>query len=255
MILVLSGTKDGREIIKKLHIKKYPIIVTTATDYGKSLIDIKEGLKVYNKRLDYEEMIKFIKNKSIKLVIDATHPYAEEVSKNIVKACRDSGGIPYFRFQRKESDFKRYLDIIEWADNYKSAAKRIASREGNILLTIGSKKLELFTKYIDVKRLFPRVLPLSSILKKCEDLGFRPSNIIAMQGPFSKKMNIQIIKKYNIDIVVTKDSGDIGGAVEKLEAVKECGIEVVVIKRPDIYEGKVYDNINYLLDKVSETYE
>ncbi|QIB26434.1 cobalt-precorrin-6A reductase [Caloranaerobacter azorensis] len=254
MILILSGTKDGREIAYILYKKNYPLIVTTATDYGKYLIKKYGDLEVYSKKLNYEEMLELIDERNIKLVIDATHPYAEKVSKNINRACKYKG-IPCFRFQRKEiRNLSEFQNKIQRAEDYEEAAKSLANREGNILLTIGSKTLDIFVKYINVQRLFARVLPTSDVLKRCEDLGFKPSNIIAMQGPFSKEMNIEIIKKYNIDIMVTKDSGKIGGTVEKLKAAEECGISVVVIERPNIYGELVYDDINQLIKKVCEVY-
>ncbi|WIF94953.1 cobalt-precorrin-6A reductase [Caminicella sporogenes] len=253
MILLLSGTKDGREIAYALHKKDYPLIVTTTTEYGKYLIEEKENINVHSEKLDYEKMIKLIEQKGVKLVIDATHPYAEKVSENIIKACKYKK-IPCFRFQREETRSLKFQNIIYRAKDYEEAAKSLANKKGNILLTVGSKTLDIFVRYTDVKRLFARVLPVSSILEKCEKLGFKPSNIIAMQGPFSKEMNIEMIKKYHIDIMVTKDSGKVGGTIEKFEAAYECGIDVVLIERPDIYGELVYDDISELIKRVCKIY-
>ncbi|WP_432665692.1 precorrin-6A reductase [Wukongibacter baidiensis] len=253
MILVLSGTKDGREIVYGLLDKGYDLIVTTATGYGKSLYEEKNGLRVVSERLDYDGMIKLINDNSVKLAIDATHPYADKVSDNIHKACNDLK-IEYIRYQRQESILDNYADIIEWAVDYNEAAEKLIEASGNVLLTTGSKTLEVFSSKLSVERLYARLLPTSSILKKCEDIGLEPSNIIAMQGPFSKEMNIEIIKKYNIDILVTKDSGKVGGTIEKFEAAKEMGIPVIVISRPELNESTVLNNIDELTLKVSELY-
>lgn len=253
MILVLSGTKDGREIVYKLKDKGYDLIVTTATAYGKSLYEEGHGLKVISKRFDYEGMKILLEHNPIKLAIDATHPYADKVSENIFKACKDLD-IGYIRYQRKESGLEEYQDIIQWVNDYEEAARRLSETEGNILLTTGSKTLEIFTGQNSSSRLYPRILPTSNILKKCEELGFKPSNIIAMQGPFSKAMNIEIIIKYDIDILVTKDSGKVGGTVEKLEAAKEMNIPVIIISRPHNKEKSVFDSVDELVDKVSEIY-
>lgn len=253
MILVLSGTKDGREIVYKLLDKGYNLIVTTATGYGKSLYEEKFGLKVVSERLDYDRMIKLINNNSIKLAIDATHPYADKVSDNIYKACNDLS-LKYIRYQRKESSLDNYVDIIEWVIDYNEAAEKLTEAKGNVLLTTGSKTLEIFSNKISSERLYARILPTSNILKKCEDIGLKPANIIGMQGPFSKDMNIEIIKKYNIDILVTKDSGKVGGTLEKFEAAKEMGIPVIVISRPELRQGTIFNNIDELILKVSELY-
>ncbi len=254
MILVLSGTKDGREIVYRLRNKGFNLIVTTATDYGKSLYQEESGLRIISRRLGYAEMISLIEENSIRLVIDATHPYADRVSHNISRACEDLS-IQYIRYQRKESGLDKYLDIIEWAEDYHEAAKILTKKEGNVLLTTGSKTLDIFVDRISTHRLYPRILPTSDVIEKCEALGFKPSNIIAMQGPFSKGINIEIIKKYAIDILVTKDSGKVGGTEQKLEAAKERGISVVLISRPQVKEKTTFDNIDELVDKVGEAHE
>ncbi|MDK2919070.1 MAG: precorrin-6A/cobalt-precorrin-6A reductase [Candidatus Petromonas sp.] len=253
MILVLSGTKDGRDLVYKLYERNYPLVVTTATDYGKSLFDESMELKVFSRRLSCDEMIEFMKDNKIKLAIDGTHPYAEEASKNISKACKTMK-IPCIRYQRKKSSFKKYGDIIKWAEDYYKAAEILSKQDGKVLLTTGSKTLEVFTQKIPTQRLVVRVLPLGSIIEKCEKLGFKPSNIIAMQGPFSKGMNMEIIKKYGIDILVTKDSGKIGGTEEKLEAAMNCGISVLMIARPTQYTENVCSTIEEVINKVSEIY-
>lgn len=254
MILVLSGTKDGREIVYKLRDKDFDLIVTTATEYGKSLYNNNSEnscLKIISNRLDYNGMVSLINENSISLVIDATHPYADKVSQNISKAC-SAIGIKYIRYQRKESSLDKFNDIIQWVDSYEDAAEKLNEAEGNILLTTGSKTLDIFTSKISPKRLYPRVLPTSSILKKCEDLGFKASNIIAIQGPFTMEMNVELLKKYDIDMLVTKDSGKIGGTIEKLKSAKKLNIPVIIISRPKVIEGLVFDNIDRLLDKVCE---
>lgn len=253
MILVLSGTKDGREIAYGLRDKGFNLLVSTATDYGKSLYDEGRGLKVISNRLDYDAMIKLIKENSIKLTIDATHPYADKVSENIARACSYTS-TPYIRYQREKSSFKEYGHMIDWAMDYEDAAKLLAGFKGNALLTTGSKTLDIFAGRISPKVLYPRLLPTSEVLKKCETLGFKPSNIIAMQGPFTKEMNIEIIKKYNIDVLVTKDSGKVGGTIQKLEAAKQEGIHVIIISRPEGKQEVAFDNIHRLVDKVSEIY-
>ncbi len=253
MILVLSGTKDGRELVKRLHSKKYQLLITTATDYGKDLINRIKGISVISKRLDYQEMVDLINNKGIKLVIDATHPYAEEVSKNSYRACKELN-IPYIRYQRQDTDFEKYLTQVQFTANYEEAAKLARDIGGNVLLTTGSKTLDIFAKEISAENIYPRVLPMSTIIKKCELINIKPSNIIAIQGPFSVQMNVEIIKKYNINILITKDSGKIGGTLEKLEAAKLCGINTIIISRPDTDGEYIFKTPEEIIDKVSEIY-
>ncbi|QEK11819.1 cobalt-precorrin-6A reductase [Crassaminicella thermophila] len=253
MIMVLSGTKDGREVVKLLLECGYPLIVTTATTYGASLIEKKELCTVIPKKLSKKEMEKLIVNKKIKLLIDATHPYAEEVSENAMKACENTN-IIYYRYERKKSKIDVYKEIIQYVPSYEKAVEKLKDFKGNILLTTGSKTLEMFANCLDESRLFPRVLPVSDVIKKCEMLKIKPSNIIAMQGPFSMEMNMEMIKKYKIDILVSKESGNMGGTLEKLEAAKKMKIPVLLIERPKIEYKNILSSVEDLMNKVSEIY-
>jgi precorrin-6A/cobalt-precorrin-6A reductase len=251
MIFIISGTQDGRELVKQFAAKGYPLIVSTATAYGASLVEYSENCQVVHQRLNREQLIDFMNQHNVKILIDATHPYAVEVSLNAMDACEHLQ-IPYIRFERSQSNDSDYQDIVYPVNGYEEAAKYLSNIQGNILLTTGSKTLEIFTNIIEKHRIFARVLPTCDVLGKCENLGLKPSNIIAMQGPFSKNMNIEMMKKYNIQVLVTKDSGDIGGALDKLEAAHEMGISVVMIMRPAMDYPNVYRSFSHIMDKVSE---
>ena len=100
--------------------------------------------------------------------------------------------------------------------------------------------------------LFVRILPTSSSIQKAEELGYLPGKIIAVQGPVSKILNEAMLKSYNIDFLITKESGDTGGEREKIEACKECKVTVLVLKRPQINYGNVYNDIDALIEKICQ---
>ena len=117
------------------------------------------------------------------------------------------------------------------------------SKEGNILLTTGSKELGIFASKLDKKRLFVRVIPTESSIEKCRSEGIEESHIIALKGPFSEETNIEHIRKYNIKYLVTKESGAGSGFSEKMSAAYDAvyaikaaaekeGVEVFIIRRP-----------------------
>jgi len=253
MILVLSGTHDGREVVENLLNEGYKIIMTTATDLGASLMKAHDRLEVIVGRLNESQMMNLILEKKIFLIIDATHPYAVEVSNNAMSACENTD-IYYLRFQRRPGNIEHYFNNIIRAEGYEDAAMKLKQMDGNILLTTGSKSLEIFAGIIEANRLFPRVLPTSDSLRKCEKLGFSNSNIIAMQGPFSQEMNEEIIKRYSIKILVTKESGDGGGIHCKLKAAQKMNIPVLIIDRPEQKFTNIVDDTYELIWKVREVY-
>ena len=77
------------------------------------------------------------------------------------------------------------------------------------------------------------MLPTSNVLKKCEKLGITGSHLIAMQGSFPPEMNTLFLRQTKAKWLLTKDSGRAGGFQEKVEAARENGTRVVVIRRPE----------------------
>lgn len=118
------------------------------------------------------------------------------------------------------------------------------------MLTTGSKTLDIFAKKLlpleDV-RVICRMLPRINNMQKCERLGFPQKNILAMQGPFSKELNIALFKQFGVTLMITKESGKVGAVDEKIEAAKELGIETIIIQRPNIEFGQVYESIEEVI--------
>ena len=92
------------------------------------------------------------------------------------------------------------------------------------------------------------VIPIN--IENAENLGYLPKNIIAMQGPFSKNMNVAMLENFKIDYLITKESGETGGALEKLEACQECKVGILAIKRPVLDYGIVFNTISELVNYV-----
>lgn len=67
-----------------------------------------------------------------------------------------------------------------------------------------------------------------------------------MEGPFSKEMNYCMLKDFDADVLVTEDSGNTGGIIEKFEAANMLGIPVILIKRPKIDYPNVVTSIDEL---------
>ena len=160
--------------------------------------------------------------------VDATHPYAREVSANIRSACR-SAGVPLRRLLRRSSELPPGSIL---AGSPEEAAQLLQSREGNVLLAIGAKGVSAFSG-LDPERLYPRVLPVEESLSACRRAGVPTKNIIAMHGPFSQKLNEAILEQYRIRWMVTKDGGSAGGFGEKVSAARNTGASLVVIGRPE----------------------
>ena len=84
-------------------------------------------------------------------------------------------------------------------------------------------------------------------LERCLTLGYPQKHIIAMQGPFSREMNLATLREIGAGLLVTKDSGETGGFPEKLAAAQDAGATVIVISRPSTGRGMRYREVVSLL--------
>ncbi len=245
MILVMSGTKDGRALIQALSSIRCDIIATTTTTYGGSLIDETERVRVIDHPLNLEDLIQTINDNNVMILVDATHPYATGASQNAMAASLKTK-CHYVRYERESLTAKEG----KWFSSYEAIIDYLKEREGNVLLTIGANNLALFTKELSTERLYARVLPMSKIIEKCESYGLKPKNILALQGPFSQAYNEVMMDAYNIKFLVSKETAKTGGFDQKVLAAQHKGVELLVLERPMIEYSTVYTSIVEIVDHV-----
>ena len=243
MIWVIGGTKDSRDFLEKFIKYDNDIIVSTATEYGAKLIE-NLPIKISSEKMDKETMLKFVDDNKITKVIDISHPYAFEVSKNAMEVAEEKN-IKYFRFEREEVNilpkkYKKFEDI-------ESLIKYIENLEGNILVTLGSNNVPLFKDLKNLSNIYFRILPRWDMVKRCEDNNILPKNIIAMQGPFTENMNIAMMEQFNIKYLISKKTGDIGGEREKVSACDKLDIEIIYLEKKEIIYKNCYKDIDILI--------
>ena len=242
-VIVFAGTTEGYEISRFLSENQLPVLACVATEYGSKSLQENSCLHVQAGRLDEQQMRDLFFREKPELVLDATHPYAAEVTQNIRKACEETG-VSYTRILRTGSEQQNAVYVRD----AKEAAEYLEGTEGNVLLTTGSKELAVFTSVTDYnKRLFARVLSLPSVIESCRALGFEGRNLIAMQGPFSKELNQAMLEQYQCKYLVTKDSGKAGGFLEKIQAAETLGVTAVIIGRPLAEEGLSLKECRHML--------
>jgi len=232
MIWVLSGTKDGVEIIRLLKKEGFKVFASAATEYGAALSKKAGADYAIAKVLDCKGMADFIKKNKISAVVDATHPFAIEANKNAMKACK-SAKVKYLRYERKAAKIPG-SSLIWYAKNFKEAGEKAAQLGNVIFYTAGSKNLDKFLKAVKGKKIIARVLPDVKAIQKCLNLGLKPSEVIAGEGPFSEAFNKAMLREYKADVLVTKESGTAGGVEAKVNAALALNIPAVVVERPKI---------------------
>ena len=233
-ICIFGGTTEGRKLAEFLSRQPCDVMVCVATDYGQTLLPEAEHVSVSARRLPVGEIVSLLTEHRFDLVIDATHPYAQSITKSIARACRETETLRW-RLLRGASGVSPEHTYVETVSD---AAAFLAGTEGNILLTTGSKELAKFSQLPGFsERVWARVLPLQSSLDACAQAGLPASHIFAMQGPFSEAMNTAMLRSIGAQYLVTKDGGAPGGFEEKEAAAKNAGARLVVIGRPPEEEG------------------
>lgn len=248
MIWVIGGTKDSREFLEKFIKYNNDVIVSTATEYGAKLIE-NLAVKSSSEKMDKNAMLKFVDENSISKIIDTSHPYAFEVSKNAMEVA-DEKNIKYFRFERETVDLlaKKYSNF----ENINELLAYVEKLEGNILVTLGSNNVPLFKNLKNLNNIYFRILPKWDMVKRCEDNNILPKNIIAMQGPFSENMNIAMIDQLQIKYLITKKAGDTGGEKEKISACDKTDVEIIYLEKKELQYRNCYSNIDELIDALRE---
>lgn len=236
-ILVFGGTTEARLLIEYLERNKQKAYVCVATEYGKEILGKTTYCKVIVGRKTKNEIEQLLIQLKIEKVLDATHPYALEISSNIkwaVKRCQ----ISYYRILRdlgEKEDGVFYFSTIEEMKAYLNQA------EGNFVSTLGYKELPLLEGIRHLsQRGFVRILPGNNeeeLQALCKKIDFCRSHIIESRGPFSISDNEKMLLRCNAQFCLTKETGKEGGFPEKVIATKQIGAKLLVLERPKENQG------------------
>ena len=262
--IVIAGTTEGRAVVEALNRRGLRLAVTVATALGREILGNVTGIettKVCEGRRDAGGFQALFEQLSPRFVVDASHPFAVEVSRTVKEVC-EAMGIAYIRYVRTDGGegaehVCEYLcegeilaegmgsaaaAVKEFSAGFRkilvndavSAAGVLKKIPGNILLTTGANTVSTYVSEIPDfnRRCYIRVLDTEPSVRACIDAGVEKSHVIAAYPPFSCVDNLTLLRQYNIKALVSKDSGDAGGLPEKLESAALMDIPVILIRRP-----------------------
>lgn len=259
-ILLIGGTKDASNITK--HIKeKYDsyILTTTTTEYGSKLAIESGSDDTIAKPLLKDEFITLIENNEFNLLIDATHPYASHITQTTVSLSK-LFSIAYIRFERPPSNLDNVdTSRVHEVTSLDEAGQLIANEftSGNVLHLAGANTMEPILKYVPVNRFYARILKVPKSVEKCKMLNLPEEHIIPMKGTSSLEENLKIIEETQASVMITKESGDIGGVTNKINAANLKDIGVIMLKRPkirDLNKNDIVSNLDELDEKINNCF-
>jgi precorrin-6A/cobalt-precorrin-6A reductase len=253
MIGLILGTSEGKNILSRLNEVTEDIFVSTATAYGAELLKDYKYKILNEKPLNLNGLIDVIKKYDIKIFIDASHPYALEITKNAMESC-ECCGIKYVRYERPKvaEEFKENKNVI-MIEDYESLRPYLEKIDGTILNTTGSRNIDKIISFNLKNRIIHRVLPSVKVLEEILNQGIKTEDIVAMKGPVGFELNCAFIKEYHAKAIIMKDSGVQGGTKEKIEAAINNNIPAFIIGRKEVQYSDVFCSEMELVEYIRST--
>ena len=216
MLLVFGGTTEGRKAAEVLEEAGAPYFYSTKT--GEQELALRHGT-VISGAMDAVAIESFCLEHSIRLLIDAAHPFATQLHQTIAQVA-ESLQIPVIRYERiyppRDAD-------ITWIDDYSQVPTDIHT----LLATTGVQSISKL-KYLEAQgiKVYYRILPRESSMALAKAQGARDEQLCFYED--SSQITVEA------EAILLKESGLSGGFVEKVEAARRKGMRVIAIKRPKL---------------------
>jgi precorrin-6A/cobalt-precorrin-6A reductase len=238
-IWLIGGTQESAILAQQLILAGLLPIVSVTTAQAQHLYPLL--CKVWVGTLTWEQMPGFLYAHAIGAVLDASHPFAVEVSQGAIAATRQQG-IPYLRYERGSLASSAIPQPIgnhscNPVQTFASIATLLASgvlEHQRVLLVLGYRALPLFESWQDRATLFARILPSLTALETALASGFRADRLIALRPPITPELEQALWQQWQISWVVAKASGIAGGEAVKRTIAAELGVSLALIQRPTV---------------------
>jgi precorrin-6A/cobalt-precorrin-6A reductase len=174
-------------------------------------------------------LAEYLRSHSIDLLIDATHPFADRISLNAGVAAAKCQ-IPHLILVRppwEQIEGDRWIEV----DSHSAAARVLSERSRRVFLTIGRQELGAFAGLDNIWFLMRAIDP------PAPDTKIPHGKLLLAKGPFSLASELQLLREYQIDTVVSKNSGG-DATYAKIVAAREQGIPVVMVQRTLLPEAE-----------------
>lgn len=225
MILILGGTTEGRIAVEVAAEAAQPYYYSTRGE-GQQ-IDTPHGEHIIG-AMDRAAMESFCRTHGIRLLIDVAHPFAEELHRTVAQVVQQLK-IPALRLERQ---FQTPNTGVIWCEDYAHAVRQLKQH--------GIKRLLALTGVQTIGKLRDYWLQNETMFRILD----RPESIeIAVKEGFSKDKLLffhtgdderALLRNIRPEAVITKESGQSGFFDEKVEAAREAGIPLFVVRRPPL---------------------
>ncbi|PSK83474.1 precorrin-6A/cobalt-precorrin-6A reductase [Limimaricola soesokkakensis] len=224
-VLVLAGTREGREVAAGLAARSIPVLASLA---GRTRRPLEPGVPLRTGGFGGAQGFRdTVAAQGITAVIDATHPFAEEITERTARLCREDG-LPHLILRRPGWQPLPGDDWTRIAREADLAAH--VPRGATVFLATGPQRLVAFTGLEDRRVLCRRIDPAPG------PFPYENGDWVVSRPPFSVEDETALFALLGVDVLATKNSGGEDGRA-KLEAARALGLRVVLLDRPRLPEG------------------
>lgn len=236
-ILILGGTTESRELASVLDLRSD--VTVTLSLAGRTANPRPQGVPTRIGGFGGAEgLARFIAAENIGILIDATHPYADQISANAHSAARETG-VPFLALRRAPW---QAIPGDRWTcvETVKEAVSGLGANPVRAFLALGRKNITPFADAPQHSYLVRSVDPIDP------PLPVRDATYVTARGPFDEAQDRAMLERYNIEIIVSKNSGG-DASYGKIAAARALQIPVLMIGRPSLPDAQSVDTVEEAL--------
>ncbi len=242
MILVFGGTTEGRKAVETLEEAGSSYFYATKGD-GQQL-ELVHGTHLTG-AMDVPAMMALCKEHAIRLLIDAAHPFAEELHRNLLFVAQQNG-VPLIRYDRIYPSHECLSAAIIWCKDYEDAIRQLEKHHVDQLLALtGVNTIGRLKAYWEhhPKTCF-RILNRKTSKAIASAYHFPEERLVFFNDELSvaqeEQTTVRLIQEQHADAILTKESGQSGGFEAKISAAQQTGVKVFVVERPEYPPQTLY---------------
>lgn len=225
MILIFGGTTEGKKALAVCEEAAKPFYYSTKGNSQN--VHTPHGIRITG-AMEPKKMESFCVENNIRLIIDAAHPFAENLHQNIAFVSEDLN-IPVIRLERS---YPEHTDKLSWFDTYQDAIDYLQKQGINNLLALsGVNTIAKLKPYWKEHNCWFRILDRDESRTIAAQEDFPLEKILFYQQDNDE---LALFKSLKPEAIITKESGESGGFDAKIKAAQRLNIPVLVVKRPTL---------------------
>jgi len=235
MILVFGGTTEGRRAVETLEEAGSVYYYSTKGD-GQQ-VDLVHGVHLTG-MMDVPAMVACCQEHDIRLLIDAAHPFAEELHRNLLLVAQYTD-VPLIRYDRIYTPHDSLnADAVIWCRDYEDALRQLENHHIERLLALtGVNTIGKLRPYWERHpTCWFRILNRQASQAMAATHHFPENRLVYYNDGLSvaeeEQATLTLLHDLQPDAVLTKESGQSGGFPEKVAAVQKADVKLFVVERP-----------------------